>query len=233
MALSSPLPTAAVADACVRLGLGVRLAPAGTAPVLAAAQHDAPIHGPALPVRHAGSVDAFLEAMLEAPAGGILVVDNAGRRDEGCVGDLTAWAARGSGLVGMVVWGCHRDSADLRRMAFPTWSLGACPSGPLAPRPRDPDTFVRAQLGETVVTREDWVYADADGVVVVAAAQREHVEAVARTIYATERAQADHAAAGTSIVRQLDVAGFVAARNAEPSLTFREHLRRCGGAIET
>src|SRR2546430_12395803 len=36
------------------------------------------------------SVDIFLEALEKASTGEILVVDNAGRRDEACVGDLIA-----------------------------------------------------------------------------------------------------------------------------------------------
>jgi regulator of RNase E activity RraA len=82
-----------------------------------------PIVGPAVPVRHFGSVDVFLEAYEGAPAGGILVIDNEGRDDEACIGDLTIGEARLAALAGIVLWGCHRDSAALP--AIPAWNPNA------------------------------------------------------------------------------------------------------------
>ena len=41
--------------------------------------------------RHHGSVDIFLEALERRQAGDVLVIDNGGRTDEGCVGDLSRW----------------------------------------------------------------------------------------------------------------------------------------------
>ena len=63
------LPAASIVDALVRLGLEVRLAPA----FVRRAFPGEPIVGPAVPVRHFGSVDVFLEAYETAPPGGILV----------------------------------------------------------------------------------------------------------------------------------------------------------------
>ncbi len=54
------------------------------------------IAGRALPVKHYGSVDIFLEAMGTAQPGDILVIDNERRMDEGCIGDLTALEAKAS-----------------------------------------------------------------------------------------------------------------------------------------
>jgi 4-hydroxy-4-methyl-2-oxoglutarate aldolase len=91
--LSTPL----VADACLRLGVPLRLARPGIQPILL--QHR--VAGRVLPVRHYGSVDVFLEAMASARPGDVLVIDNAGRLDEGCIGDLTALEAEASGLSGI------------------------------------------------------------------------------------------------------------------------------------
>lgn len=220
--------TAALADACLRLRLPVRAGPAGLRPVLAGLR----LGGPAVPARHVGSVDVFLEAMRDAPRGGLLVVDNGGRLDEACVGDLTAWEARGRGLAAMLVWGCHRDTADLSRMAFPVWSLGTTPAGPQRLDPRPADALQAARFGAAAVSAADWAYADDDGVLFVAAADRERVEAKAREIAAAERQQAALAEGGNLLSKQLDLAGYVEARKRNPSLTFREHLRKRGGAIE-
>ncbi|HLO36240.1 MAG TPA: RraA family protein, partial [Candidatus Deferrimicrobium sp.] len=123
------LPTAAVADAVVRHGLPLRLGPAGLGPVIAGR----PIAGRVIPVRHAGSVDVFLEALERlgpAAAGRILVADNDGRLDEACIGDLVTLECASAGLAGIVIWGLHRDTTELRRIGLPVFSLGTCPAGP-------------------------------------------------------------------------------------------------------
>jgi 4-hydroxy-4-methyl-2-oxoglutarate aldolase len=53
--LSTPL----VADAALRLKIPLRISPPGIRPVI----NNQRLAGPALPVRHFGSVDVFLEAM--------------------------------------------------------------------------------------------------------------------------------------------------------------------------
>lgn len=47
----------------------------------------------------------FLKAFAAARPGDVLVVDNAGRRDEACVGDLTVLEAQAASIAALVVWG--------------------------------------------------------------------------------------------------------------------------------
>lgn len=229
MTVRVPLPAAAVADAVVRLGLEVRLAPA----TIRRAFPGDPISGPAIPVRHFGSVDVFLEAYETAPPGGILVIDNGGLDDEACIGDLTVAEARLAGLGGIVLWGYHRDSAALPGIGLPVWSMGALPAGPRSGRPQEGDPFAEARIGASRVTRGDVVIADDDGVVFVADDRWAEVEVVATRIVADESRQADLIGAGTSLRRQLDFAGYLERRAADPSFTLRRHLQERGGAIET
>src|SRR5262249_6502449 len=120
--LSTPLS----ADAALRLKIPFRISPSGIRPVIPNQR----LAGPALPVRHFGSVDVFLEAMHHAQRGDVLVIDNGGRLDEGCIGDLTALEAENFHLAGIVVWGGHRDTPGLRRIDFSVFCFGAFPSGP-------------------------------------------------------------------------------------------------------
>jgi 4-hydroxy-4-methyl-2-oxoglutarate aldolase len=97
------------------------------------------------------------------------VVDNGGRNDEACIGDLTALEAGSAGVTGMVVWGLHRDTVHLRKIGMPVFSYGSLSFGPRRVDPRDPDARTTARFGEFSVSRDDVVFADDDGVVFVAA----------------------------------------------------------------
>src|ERR687887_2738747 len=94
--LSTPL----VADACIRSDVPLRAAPPGIGAVVPGRR----IAGRALPARHYGSVDVFLEAFGRAGPRDVLVVDNGGRSDEACGGRLTVLGAEAAGLAGLVVW---------------------------------------------------------------------------------------------------------------------------------
>ncbi|MDQ7911019.1 RraA family protein [Phytohabitans sp. ZYX-F-186] len=221
------LTTAHVADGCIRAGVPVRCAPAG----LRAASGDR-VAGRIAPARHAGSVDVFLEAYELAEPGDVLVVDNGGRVDESCVGDLAVLEAKAAGLGGVVIWGLHRDTADVREIGLPLFSLGSLPTGPLRLDPRPADALDSARVGEWTVTRDDLVFGDDDGVLFVPSARAAEVLDLAETIRDTERRQADRIRAGETLRDQLRFADFLARRAKEPGWTLRDHLRAIGGAIE-
>ena len=222
------LTTAHLADACVRAAVPVRCAPATLQAVVPGSR----LAGRVCPARHAGSVDVFLEAMEHAAPGDILVVDNAGRLDEACVGDLIVREAQTAGLGGLVIWGLHRDTAELRTIDLPVFSLGALPTGPIRLDPQDPLALESARVGEWTVSPEDLVLGDDDGVLFILAAQVEDLLARAEAIRDTERRQAERIHAGTSLRAQLRFRDYLTQRQQTPSLTFRQHLRAIGGAIE-
>lgn len=219
------LTTAHVADGCLRVGVPVRCGPAGLRPLTPGTA----FAGLAAPALHLGSVDRLLEAIDGAAEGDVLVVDDDGRLDEVCLGDLLVLEAAGAGLAGVVVWGLHRDTADLLRIGLPLVSLGALPTGPL---PQHVHRDRSVHVGEWPVAAGDLVVADDDGVVLVDAASAEAVLSAARAIRDAERAQAERIASGVALREQLRFGDHLAKRETDPTWTFRQHLREVGGEIE-
>ncbi|RKN39688.1 RraA family protein [Micromonospora endolithica] len=222
------LSTPALADACVRLGVPLRAAPAGLRAVVPGHR----LAGRARPVRHHGSVDVFLEAYGDAAPGDVLVIDNAGRTDEACVGDLAVLEAVAAGLAGLVVWGLHRDTPELIEIGLPVFSYGSLPLGPTRLDDREPATLTSARFGPHLVTGDDVVVADDDGAMFLPVARAGEIRAVAEGIRRTERAQARRIRAGETLRGQTGFADYLDRRAADPGYTFRAHLRRVGGAIE-
>lgn len=222
--LSTPL----IADAALRLKIRLRIAPTGIRPLIPGTR----LSGRALPVRHYGSVDVFLEAMGSARAGDVLIIDNEGRTDEGCIGDLTALEAEACRLAGIIVWGMHRDTSELRQIAFPVFSYGSCPSGPQRLDPRDDEALTSARFGLFNVEREDVVFADDDGCLFAPQTEVKELLATARAIWQTERQQAQAIQSGQTLREQLRFDEFLSKRSGDPAYTFRQHLRNLNGAIE-
>ena len=222
--LSTPL----LADAGLRLKLNFQIAPPGIRPGVDGQR----LAGRVLPVRHYGSVDIFLEAMNSAEAGDVLVIDNGGRLDEGCIGDLTALEVKHCALAGIVVWGAHRDTPELRTIDLPIFSYGVSSCGPRRLDTREPLALSSARFGEAEIKRSDAVFADDDGVLFFPEENVEELVSVAREIWQRERAQAESIRAGRSLREQLNFARYLEQRTANPGYTFREHLREIRGSIE-
>lgn len=222
--LSTPLIT----DACVRLGVFMRVAPIGIKPLVPGWR----MAGRVLPVRHSGSVDIFLEVMANAAAGDILTIDNAARKHEGCIGDLTVLEAQAVGLGGIAVWGFHRDTSQLIQIGFPVFTYGAFPVGPKRAYPRGSDALTTARFGDFKVTADDVVFGDDDGVVFALLQDLEDIISVARTIAEIEQSQAENIKNGKTLSQQFKFDEYVKKRSKNPTYSFREHLKKIGGAIE-
>jgi len=217
----SVLSTPQIADACKRLNIGLRFAPAGIKPLRPGQR----LIGRALPLRFSGSIDVFLEALDHAQRGDVLVVDNKGRSHEACLSRLIALEAMSAAVTGAVLWGAHRDAEALRQLEFAVFSYGTFPRGAQQVRDRHPDDLVSARVGTAFVTTSDVVIADEDGVVFVPAVRLSQALEMASSIAAAERVQTDRMHGGTSLRDQLAFSQYLALRREDPTYTLRKHLR--------
>lgn len=222
------LTTPHLADGCLRTGVAVRCGPAGLRP-LAPGMRCA---GPVRPVRHAGSIDGYLEALAQAAPGEVMVVDNGGRLDEACIGDIVVLEVAAAGIAGMVVWGLHRDDHELQVAAHPVFSLGALPTGPRQPRPRPADMFERATVGPHVVTAGDVAVCDSNGVLFLPGDRLEAVVEAAVGYRETEARQLEAMDRGRSYRSQVRFAEYLTRRGQDAGYGFRHHLREIEAAGE-
>ena len=135
-------------------------------------------------------------------------------------------------MAGLVVWGLHRDTPELAQIGLPVFSYGSYPAGPVRLDGREPEALTTARFGPHLVSADDTVFGDDDGVLFVPAGRAREVLATARQIWQAERDQARRIQDGQTLRQQTAFDNYLARRAADPSYTFRQHLRRTGGAIE-
>jgi regulator of RNase E activity RraA len=131
-----------------------------------------------------------------------------------------------------VIWGLHRDSAEIRAIGLPVFSVGATPVGPQRLDPRDTGALQSAEIGDWTVGHDDVVFGDDDGVLFVPESRVPEILNIAESIRDTEVRQADRAREGLTLRWQFQFDAYLAARDSTPSLTFRDYLRTIGGAVE-
>ena len=130
----------------------------------------AAFHGP---IRTLSVLDdnALVRQTLERPGhGAVLVINGGGSLKRALVGDNLAKLAVDNGWAGIIVHGAIRDSAVIDSMGIGIRALGTIPLR--ADRDAIGEIDIPTAFGGVIFTPGDWLYADADGVVV--SAQRLH-----------------------------------------------------------
>jgi regulator of RNase E activity RraA len=192
------LDTGAVSDALDQLGIrgavyGIR--PIWQAPRIAgpAMTVKAVAAGPTKPAQHIN-----IHAIDAAEPGSVLVIDNSGRPDVSCLGDLQSLAAKTRGLSGAVIDGACRDADAIREMGFPVFTRAVVPITARG-RIQQEAWNVMVQIGGIQVRPGDWVIADGSGVAFVPADRAEDIIAAAEDVVAREEAMAEAIRQGHSI----------------------------------
>ena len=171
------LPAANVGDAMDRLNA----LSSAIRPVWAGAR----IVGPARTVQVPGGDNNGLRAALDqAQPGEVIVVAAGGYADRALLGELIGERAISAGVAGFVVDGAVRDAEDLGGIGLPVFARGTSPAGPYHDGPYRLD--VPVACANVAVCPGDVIVGDADGVVVVPAADAEAVTTAAEAVHADE-----------------------------------------------
>lgn len=106
-------------------------------------------------------------ALEGAGEGRVLVVDGGGSQRCALVGDILARFGVDNGWAGIIVNGCIRDSAAIATMPIGVWALATNPAKSVKRGEGQADIAVR--FGDVMFRPGEWLYADADGIVVAPA----------------------------------------------------------------
>ena len=112
--------------------------------------------------------NTLVKAAVDSPGGGrVLVVDGGGSLRRALLGGNLAAAAAKNGWAGVVIDGCVRDRAELAACDLGIRALALIPLP--TERRNNGQRDVPVQIQGVWVRPGDWLYADADGIVVMPA----------------------------------------------------------------
>ena len=122
--------------------------------------------GPAFTVKcYPGSIITVHKALMEAPPGAVLVVDDEGDTRGALWGEVMTYQAQRQGILGLVTDGPVRDTAEITALGFPVFAGSVTPR--VGTNRRVGLTQVPISCAGVLVRPEDIVVADADGVVII------------------------------------------------------------------
>ncbi len=108
---------------------------------------------------------AVVAALSEIEAGDVLVIATANHTGCAAIGDRVIGMARNAGAVAVVTDGLVRDIDGIEKVGLPVYCTGVSPNSPYNSGPGSIGTSI--VMGDRIITRDDLLVADRDGVVVV------------------------------------------------------------------
>lgn len=148
-------------------------------------------------------------AVEGAEPGDIIVIDNGGRPDVSCWGDILSNAAQVKGIRGVIIDGACRDIDGSHEIGFPVYARAVVP---LTARGRVIQEAFNTliQCGGVQVRPGDLLIADGSGVVFVPRERAEEVVEAAERIVEREAAMVRDVRSGRSVVEVMAESAFQA-----------------------
>lgn len=214
--------TALIADAAYRANLPLGIGTPGLAPL----DRRQKLAGPAVTVQANNDLISILAAVHYAQPGDVIVVTN--KTDAvALIGDIIGGEAQHKGLAGFVIDGRVRDSIALLELDLTVVCRGTYPVGPL----KLPDELkdngqrdVELTLGEAKVHPGDWVFADVDGVIFIAAGHLPALYEQSEQLLEREENLIANIKKGTSLSEMVALESFLEKRTKDPTADFNAHL---------
>jgi 4-hydroxy-4-methyl-2-oxoglutarate aldolase len=146
---------------------------------------EACVAGPAITISSHPGDNLMLHAAVElCKPGDVLVVTTTSESTDGMFGELLGVSCRAHGVAGLIIDAGVRDSAELAAMQFPVWAKAISAQGTVKSAPGSVN--IPVVCAGAIVHPGDILVADADGVVVVEAAEAAQVVSLAAQRVAKE-----------------------------------------------
>lgn len=144
--------------------------------------------------RHLG-----VDAIEKAQPGDVIVIDNGGRPDVSCWGEILSVGAMHKGVAGVVIDGAFRDLDAIKSLKFPVYARAVVPVTARG-RVTQEATNVLIQCGGVQVRPGDIIIADDNGVTVVPIEKAQAVLTAAGEFYEKECAMIKDIKDGLSMI---------------------------------
>ncbi|MBP7339140.1 4-hydroxy-4-methyl-2-oxoglutarate aldolase [Niveispirillum sp.] len=155
------------------------------------------VEGPALPVRCPPGDNLWIHrALAQVKPGDVLVVECGPGTEFGYWGEIMATSAIALGAAGLVITGGVRDSLQLIDLGLPTFAGAICIQGTGKDPGGDGAVGEPVRIGAVTVRRGDLVVGDADGVIILPAADAPALVQAARDRDAKEAGILERVRAG-------------------------------------
>ena len=178
-------------------------------------RRDLKLVGTAFTVSCRDDFATVIQALRQAGAGDVLVIDGQGGH-KALAGELFATEAHRKGLAGIVVDGYVRDVETLRKLEIPVYARGFFPTSGTTGVVHE--TQIPIQCGGVAVHPGEIVFGDQDGVVVAAAEQFDELIPAGEAIRRNEESALARMARGESLIDMLNAEEHInRLRAGEPS----------------
>lgn len=140
-----------------------------------------------------------INAIEAADEGDIIVIDNGGRKDVSCWGEILSYGAKNKKVAGVIIDGAFRDIDDIKPINFPVFARAVVP---VTARKRimSLDTNKIIQCGGVQVRPGDYAMADGSGVVIIPSEKINEVLDKAEELFEKEQAMVKEIKSGKSIL---------------------------------
>lgn len=148
-----------------------------------------------------------VDPLAAAKPGDVLVIDNHGRIDQNCWGEIVTHSALQAGVAGVIIDGACRDVDAVMETKFPIYARGMVP---LTARGRNVqgDYCCTVQMGGVQVNPGDVVMADMNGVVFIPVDRAEEVLKISIGLFEAETAMVEKIKSGKSFLQVDKESGY-------------------------